>query len=613
LEEHPEVRTAAVLAIQKSYLDQAIVAFVTIREQSADVPDRLEGFLRTSLPANMVPSRVHVLDAFPIGSTGKLDRNALAAIAENGRRVDAEPAPELDPMGREIQSMFAEILALGDVPPAASFFSLGGNSLQAIVLLRKVREAGFEIELSEFLSNQSVVSLSGLLAGRLRCESAAPLGGLDPEGSEVLEWQATSMQSLMIREYAASPSACLRYHFVQMSEFELPDFDLAVFREALAEVVSANPNFRISFKTRQEGLFCVLGKNPRRDATLAVVELSDYPHAEKEALRESIFQREKTIRFDPMDPGSPLFRFTLLRESPGKITVIYALHHAIIDGWSNIEFANAMIREYVRRKAGDTAELSRLDPEVPDLALLADLEAQAAKNEGQRSAWRLSLPQWGDLRASEVAAGIGEPASMQEMEITADPGFRLKIDAMARKAGYFLKTPWMWAWMRSIADLYAGDRPLVWAVTSARFPSMADPLRALGLFWTFRPIAVPMGGVPNPGEMREVQSGLARAEANSAYPLDALVRESGGNVSRQASFNYVHFRNILDVAHLDGNAKALGGRSYDMFHFPLNLIVRINPHSGSASLRVTWDPVEFRRNAVLERLQTVLRLLETLA
>jgi len=613
MEEHPEVRQSVAIAVQSSYLDQKIVLFVTARNDSAALPDRLLGFLRVSLPAYMLPAKIQILNSLPLGGTGKLDRKALEVMANSEVDVLAgPPAPGMDPLGQEIHRIFSDILKPVDIDPAASFFSLGGNSLQAVVLLRRIRELGFDLELSDFLANQNVFDLSRLLSGRPRRHQEASWPAIEARSEAVVEWKATSIQTLMIRLYAESRTSCLRYHFVQRLGLEGDQIDIPAFRRALASVVDSNANFRLRFEERKEGIFCALRGGVEREPDLEVVELGDIPEESRAQFRDACMARERTIRFDAFAHEKPLYRFTLLTEAGGKATFIYAIHHAIFDGWSNIEFTNAIAAEYIRQKTEDLPRRTQPREKIPDLAALAVMEARAAEDGRQRDAWQGAFEGWSDLRLSGSEISALGPAAMEEIEVTISKARQDQAEASARKAGLFPKTVWLWAWMRSISNLYVNGIPLIWTVTSVRFPSMTDPMHSMGLFWTFRPVCFPRleGSVLE--ELHGVQAGLSCAEVNCAYPLAALIEEHKGNIARQASFNYIHFRNSLDGSASGSGLNVAEAKSYDMFHFPLNLTVKVNPFSERVTLRVTWDPLEFRREEITERVRLFENLLGTL-
>src|SRR5690606_24920076 len=108
--------------------------YVVPKEQSP-APRALRNFLRRILPDYMIPAAFVIMDALPLNTSGKVDRNALPPAGEitlhpaDGR---AEPATELE---QALAAIWCEVLGLQKVGVDEPFFELGGHSL----LLARVR------------------------------------------------------------------------------------------------------------------------------------------------------------------------------------------------------------------------------------------------------------------------------------------------------------------------------------------------------------------------------------------------------------------------------------------------------------------------------------------
>ncbi|MCK0207826.1 amino acid adenylation domain-containing protein [Starkeya koreensis] len=154
------VRQADILAREDRGTTR-IVAYV-VPEPGADLAG-LKGFLATRLPDYMVPAAFVALDALPVNANGKLDRGALPApdFAGSGAR-----APET-PSEVRVAALFAELLRT-EAPVSAEddFFTLGGDSLLAVALLLRVREAfGRDPGLGALFAQPTVAGLACLLDG----------------------------------------------------------------------------------------------------------------------------------------------------------------------------------------------------------------------------------------------------------------------------------------------------------------------------------------------------------------------------------------------------------------------------------------------------------------
>jgi amino acid adenylation domain-containing protein len=134
--EHGGVREAVVLAREDAPGKKRLVAYV-VGEAAADA---LRAHLAGRLPGYMVPEAYVRLKALPLTSNGKLDRRALPAPdgAAYPRRGHEPPRTTTEQVLAEI---WTEVLGVQRVGRRDHFFDLGGNSLLAVRLVSRAREA----------------------------------------------------------------------------------------------------------------------------------------------------------------------------------------------------------------------------------------------------------------------------------------------------------------------------------------------------------------------------------------------------------------------------------------------------------------------------------------
>jgi len=139
LRRHPGVKDAATtLNEQKGGYKHLATYVITTPEDSAK-PNELRDFLRATLPDYMVPTRLTFLDAFPRLPNGKLDYRGLSESEPYDASAADLPAP-IDPLERRLASIFEELLGRGPVSTSQSFFDLGGDSVLAARLLRRIED-----------------------------------------------------------------------------------------------------------------------------------------------------------------------------------------------------------------------------------------------------------------------------------------------------------------------------------------------------------------------------------------------------------------------------------------------------------------------------------------
>jgi amino acid adenylation domain-containing protein len=163
---HPDVANVAVVAREEAPGHKALVAYVIAPAlPSGDSPDAagavraadaLRAFVRERLPEYMVPAAFVLMDTFPVGPTGKLDRRALPAPDYSGAAAGRAPRT---PDEERLCAVFAEVLGLDRVAADASFFDLGGDSIAALKLVTRARQAGVELTPRDVFTHQTVEAL----------------------------------------------------------------------------------------------------------------------------------------------------------------------------------------------------------------------------------------------------------------------------------------------------------------------------------------------------------------------------------------------------------------------------------------------------------------------
>ncbi|MFJ3383545.1 MULTISPECIES: long-chain fatty acid--CoA ligase [unclassified Curtobacterium] len=92
---HPDVTMAAVFGVPHEVHGQEIEAAVVLRPDATVTPEALVQFVADEIAAYKFPRVVHVLDALPLGPSGKvLKRDLVARFAQQEQEQEQEPEPE---------------------------------------------------------------------------------------------------------------------------------------------------------------------------------------------------------------------------------------------------------------------------------------------------------------------------------------------------------------------------------------------------------------------------------------------------------------------------------------------------------------------------------------
>jgi amino acid adenylation domain-containing protein/thioester reductase-like protein len=207
LRAHDTVGEAAADIVRNSVDAEHLIGYVTPADPQGTVPlDELRQYLGAWLPAQAVPSRLVMVQRFPITSAGKIDRGRLAA----------EAAQDTATASRSAQGAVtgqAELLAeiwqhmLGVCPaPADDFFALGGDSLLvAEVVTRTLAALGMDARhgselVRRLLRTPTLAGYAEAVDELRRADSAAP-GAVNFEAEAVLGFELPPRQGPAPRWY----------------------------------------------------------------------------------------------------------------------------------------------------------------------------------------------------------------------------------------------------------------------------------------------------------------------------------------------------------------------------------------------------------------------------
>ncbi|MFQ4144475.1 amino acid adenylation domain-containing protein [Chlorogloeopsis sp. ULAP02] len=167
LQQHPAVRSALVTAIEHQQNKQILVAYLVSAQKSAPAIQELTQFLQQKLPEYMLPSAFVFLDALPLLSNNKADRNTLPHPELHLDTDVPYVAPQTE-LEQIIATIWQEVLQLESVGIHHKFFEIGGNSLLITQVYQKLQqvlpnETEKPISLVELFKYSTVHSLAKYL------------------------------------------------------------------------------------------------------------------------------------------------------------------------------------------------------------------------------------------------------------------------------------------------------------------------------------------------------------------------------------------------------------------------------------------------------------------
>ncbi|XP_066904906.1 beta-alanyl-bioamine nonribosomal peptide synthetase ebony [Halyomorpha halys] len=162
-----EVQKGVVLCYNPGQTDQELVAFVLLNEGVLSESADIQKLLSKSLPSYAIP-QVTMMDQIPLLVNGKVDRQQLLhhysqlADVTNGMDFDLNGLiDEKRPAMKCLLSTIASVLphAISKLSPEANFYNIGGNSLNSVLTIAKLSEAGYNINVVDFIRSETLLDI----------------------------------------------------------------------------------------------------------------------------------------------------------------------------------------------------------------------------------------------------------------------------------------------------------------------------------------------------------------------------------------------------------------------------------------------------------------------
>jgi amino acid adenylation domain-containing protein len=424
LKQHPAVSQVAVVATADEDGHKRLVAYVVAGDKRTPSSEELRNHLRAKLPEYMVPAVFLTLDRLPLSRSGKVNRQALPAVAKaRVSDLDGYVAPTT-PIEEILAGIWAEVLKVDRVGVHDNFFDLGGHSLLATQLMSRVRAAlAVEVSLRSLFDGPTVGDLAQRIEAALRAghkQEESPIIARAPHDHRPLSF---AQQRLWFIEQLQPESST--YHIcaaLRMAGL----LNKRALELSLEEILRRHEVLRTSFITVDGEPAQVIA--PHSAFVLNTVDLATTPVSEREAELQQLMKEEALKPFN-LTQG-PLLRARLLRLNSTEHVLQLTMHHIVSDGWSSGLIVKELTALYQAFSAGEPSPLEELAIQYADYALWQRERLGGELLSKQIGYWKeqlASAPTTLELPRRQLRSAV--PAfrgATQEFELSPDVSARLK-------------------------------------------------------------------------------------------------------------------------------------------------------------------------------------------
>lgn len=480
---HPQLREAAVVVLGDAAGEQRLVAYVVADDEAPSL-NALRDHLAVTLPAHMVPSLFVWLPSLPLSSNGKVDRRSLPSPALDRAVLSRAFVAPRTPVEEALAAIWAHVLGLEQVGVEDNLFELGGDSLLAVQILSRARNAGLGLTLTQVLRYPTIGALArvaDVATARVRhYEEVIGPAPLTPVQHWFFEGQ---------REEA--------HYWNQAFLFTVPAaFDAVNLQEAVAAIVDHHDSLRLRFACGSDGWqqSCVAAD---ARSVVDVEDLGDIPEADRpQRLNAALLRLQASLDLS----SGPLIRVGLFRlgtDQPGRLLI--AVHHLAIDGVSWRVLREDLEAAYLQRARSEVISLPpRTTPFSRWAALLAEPSVRAALAD-ELSFWEsVGSPEFRRVPRDFAAEGDEFDADTDTLVASLDAA---ETRALLQEAPSAYNTQINDALLAALAEAFGcwiGAGELVVNMEGHGREDVVDGAelsRTMGWFTTIFPIRLPIGSI----------------------------------------------------------------------------------------------------------------------
>jgi hypothetical protein len=314
-----------------------LIAYLVAAIDGRPKPNQLRDFLKTRLPAHMIPVGYVFLDRIPLTAHGKLDRLALVthdSVVEATRTDIVAPRNATEALLREV---WTDLLDVKEIGIFDNFFDLGGHSLLAGRVLARVATL-----LGASLPIRALFEASTIEALAKRVDEAVKKQRYKP-AIEIARQKQSNPRSVSL---AQAQMMRLEQYFSGLPQFNLPfafrlrgRLNVNSLERSLVEVVRRHESLRTGFVWLNEQPVAQVTPPQDIDFSLVVEEIATSKHVDNKQVRALQLKKSglhaEQEAWTPFDiTRAPLLRTRLLRLRANDHVLLMTFHHIIADGWS---------------------------------------------------------------------------------------------------------------------------------------------------------------------------------------------------------------------------------------------------------------------------------------
>ncbi|MBU2651068.1 MAG: amino acid adenylation domain-containing protein [Bacteroidetes bacterium] len=321
VEKHPLITDNAVIDFDDGHVKK-LRLFYTTRDNKALPASELRSFISHYLPGYMVPAYYRQLEKFPRTSAGKTDRKALKEMTfEN--LPDSHHVPPSNEAEQKLQNIWASVLDMNTISTDAGFATLGGDSIQAAMIISRISETfGISLNVQEFYEHSSIKETATILNSKSAHERQV-IPAI-PRNLPSYPLSVTQQELWFLHQM---DEGRISHNIVLQIKIE-GTLNREILRKSIQIIIRRFEDLRTSFPV-QDGLpVQVIHEDSPLDLPFSDLHHDPLNHAKTQKILDELAHHIFDLEL------CPLYRFHLVRMEEELYYLNFSIHHIIFDGWS---------------------------------------------------------------------------------------------------------------------------------------------------------------------------------------------------------------------------------------------------------------------------------------
>jgi amino acid adenylation domain-containing protein len=561
-----------------------LVGYIVSSEEisSADILSHLS----KSLPSYMLPGHFVQLDHLPLTDNGKVDRKQLPDPEGIGMATSHEYVAPRTEAERTIVKIWEDVLDKTPIGVEDDYFELGGSSLKAMVVVKKILDViGTVLPLKIVFEQKTIKNIAKYIDKATEVPATIHHSPMDLNDTELPE--ASYNQRNYFSEWNNQGD-----HLVVNPYYEYRHINIVAFRVAIKQLIERHEILRTAFSNE--------GKMVRQkifDAKDVDFKIDDPVSLSSSNQFREIMRKEYFRNFDMGIP--PLFRVQVYQLEDDQPVILITLHHVITDGYSGGVFKEELTELYTAIIENRDHRLKPLRFQYQDFSNWQRNFLNSAEGAKHQAYWVSKLSGFTQKVRFPITMESGALHNGRTIGITRSvkEEWYEELNRFSQSNGLTLTVVLMGSLVLLLNELSQQDDLTICTNVSGRNSAYYGELDVSGLIGFFANLLLVRTKIDKAKTVLEylhqIQHDFLEDLAHDAYPIDKLINElpgitPAGFLQSTVFFNYHNYSyiksGVLTVADADEEEER-GGEN----PLPLALGLSVTEYQNTLAIQILFN------------------------